>query len=84
MQSRATRRFRRLFAQLPEDAQRDARRAYRSFKKTPLIRVCSSRSSKERIRSIQIGLHDRALAVRKGDRVMWHWIGSHADYDRSV
>lgn len=36
------------------------------------------------IYSARIGLGYRALAVVKKDRVIWYWIGSHADYDRLV
>jgi hypothetical protein len=35
MQSRTTRQFRRLFSELPFDAQRDAKRAYRLFQNNP-------------------------------------------------
>ena len=34
--------------------------------------------------SVRIGLHYRALAKRKGDDFHWHWIGSHAEYDRLI
>jgi len=36
------------------------------------------------IYSVRIGLGYRALAVMKEDRVVWYWIGSHAEYDRLV
>ncbi|MEO5927014.1 MAG: hypothetical protein ABIR70_24575 [Bryobacteraceae bacterium] len=34
------------------------------------------------IYSVRVGLHYRALAAMKGNRVVWYWIGSHAEYDR--
>jgi hypothetical protein len=40
--------------------------------------------AEEHIYSARIGLGYRALAVVEGDRVVWYWIGSHADYDRLV
>jgi hypothetical protein len=36
------------------------------------------------IYSARIGLEYRALAVRKKDRIIWYWIGSHAEYDRII
>jgi hypothetical protein len=38
MQSRTTRKFWRLFADLPFEAQRDAKRAYRLFQSNPMFK----------------------------------------------
>jgi hypothetical protein len=32
--------------------------------------------------SVRIGLHYRAVALRKGDTLRWFWIGSHAEFDK--
>jgi len=32
----------------------------------------------------RIGLDYRAPAIMKKDRIVWYWIGSHAEYDRLV
>lgn len=34
--------------------------------------------------SARVGLHYRALAVERGNDLVWFWIGSHAEYDRLV
>jgi hypothetical protein len=34
--------------------------------------------------SVRVGLGYRALAVEAKDRLVWFWIGSHADYDAMV
>ncbi len=34
--------------------------------------------------SARVGLHHRALGVEAPDGVLWFWIGSHAEYDRTV
>lgn len=34
--------------------------------------------------SVRIGLHYRAIATEAGGDLMWHWIGSHADYDAKI
>ena len=84
MQSRTTRQFWRLFSNLPFEAQRDAKRAYRLFQEIPRTLACSSKSWKAKIASTRFGLGYRALAVMKKDRIVWYWIGSHAEYDRLV
>jgi len=33
-------------------------------------------------RSVRVGLHYRALAVKVPDGVLWFWIGTHSDYDK--
>ncbi len=68
------------------DVQRDARRAYRTFQDNPGHPGLQFKKleGEEHIYSARIGLGYRALAVVKGDRVVWYWIGSHADYDRIV
>jgi hypothetical protein len=86
MQSRTTRRFRRLFAELPAGAQRDASRAYRLFAGNPSHPSLQFKKieGEDDIYSARIGLDYRALAVVKKDRVVWYWIGSHSEYDRLV
>lgn len=86
MHSRATKRFWRLFSGLPLDLQRDAKRAYRIFQSNPGHPGLQFKKLKgdDDIYSARIGLAYRALAVVKGDRVVWFWIGSHADCDRLV
>jgi hypothetical protein len=34
------------------------------------------------MRSVRVGLPYRALAVERGNDVVWFWIGSHAEYDQ--
>jgi len=57
-----------------------------SFGQIRRILVSSSRNWKVRTTSTRpgIGLDYRALAVMRKDRVVWYWIGNHADYDRLV
>ena len=86
MNSHTTRRFRQLFAQLPEAVQRQAREAYSRFRQDPFHpslrfrRVHPTRP----IYSVRISLAYRSLGVQEGDEIVWFWIGSHADYDKMV
>lgn len=34
--------------------------------------------------SVRVGLHHRALGMPADDGVYWFWIGTHADYDKTV
>ena len=80
---RTTPGFRSNFQQLPEAAQRIARRNFERLKENP--RHASLRFKKVgKFWSVRAGLAYRALAVKDGDDFIWVWIGSHADYDRMI
>ena len=84
MISRTTERFRRAFQQLPQQVQQQARAAYQLFRNDPAhpsLRFKPVHPSKP-IFSARVGRDYRAIAVREGERVIWFWIGSHAEYDQ--
>jgi hypothetical protein len=86
MQSRTTRKFWRLFSNLPIEIQRDAKRAYRLFQSNPAHPSLQFKKLEGEgdLYSARIGLEYRALAVMKKDRIVWYWIGSHSEYDRLI
>lgn len=86
IQSQTTRRFWRLFSDLPLDAQQDAKRAYRLFQDNPAHPGLQFKKleGQDNVYSARIGLEYRALAIMKKDRLVWYWIGSHPEYDRLV
>jgi hypothetical protein len=86
MRSRATRQFWRLFSDLPSDAQKDAKRAYRLFLGNPAYPGLQFKKleGENNIYSVRIGLGFRALGAMKADRIIWYWIGNHSEYDRLV
>ncbi len=86
IESRTTRRFWRLFSDLPLEVQRDAKRAYRLFRSNPAHPGLQFKKleGERDIYSARIGLDYRALGVMRQDRLVWYWIGNHADYDRLV
>jgi len=86
IQSRTTRRFWRLFSDLPAEVQQEARRAYQLFQANPAHPALRFKKleGEDDIYSARIGLGYRALAVMKKDRAVWYWIGTHAEYDRLV
>ncbi|MGI8732837.1 MAG: hypothetical protein ACR2LM_06000 [Pyrinomonadaceae bacterium] len=38
----------------------------------------------DRLWSVRVGAHYRALGLDAADSIVWFWIGSHADYDKLV
>jgi hypothetical protein len=85
VKSRTSARFRKALGELPEQAQEQARAAYRQFLRDPWhpgLRFKQVHSTLP-IWSARIGLQYRAVGERQEDgTVVWFWIGSHAEYDR--
>ena len=85
MHSRTTGRFWRLFSDLPSDAQRDAKRAFRLFLSDPAHPSLQFKKlqGEVNIYSARIGLEYRALGYEKGPhRLVLDC--SHSEYDRLV
>jgi hypothetical protein len=82
--SRGTPDFWRLYRELPTDAQKAARVAYRKFQDDPshpslhLERL----RNEPRAWSVRVSLNYRAVALRQGDDWIWFWIGNHHEFDR--
>jgi hypothetical protein len=86
IESRTTRRFWEAYSALSAEVQQEAKEAYRQFLTNPGhpgLRF-KKLEGEENLYSVRIGLGYRALGVMKGSRVVWFWIGSHAEYDRKV
>lgn len=84
MKSRTTTEFRKLFADLPEQVQKQTRAAYRQFKEDPSYPSLRFKKvhSELPIYSARISRNYRVVGQLDGDTVIWFWVGSHADYDR--
>ena len=89
MRSHLTTAFRKAYRALPADARRDAQKAYRLWQKTPFhsslqfkeIVITKTKS----LWSVRTELDYRALGTRpEPDLIVWHWIGTHAEYDGLV
>jgi len=86
VRSVATRRFWGLFLSLPLEIQKLATKNYRLWRQDPhhpSLRFRRLQGTEERF-SIRVGDHYRALGRQEDDKVIWVWIGTHADYDRLV
>ena len=84
MKSRTTAEFRRLFANLPQPVQQQARAAYRQFQSDPSYPSLRFKKVHPElpIYSVRVGKNYRTVGQIDGDTVIWFWIGSHAEYDR--
>lgn len=83
MRSKTTSQFRKQFAALPTEVQRQSRAAYRRFRQDPYHQSLRFKRvhTDAPLYSVRISKGYRAVGQREGDLVVWFWIGSHADYD---
>ena len=84
MKSRTTVKFRQAFAKLPGEVQKQARTAYRLFKKNPSHPSLRFKKVHQKlpIYSARITRDYRAVGQLDGETVVWFWIGSHTDYEK--
>lgn len=84
MKSRTTEKFRKAFALLPEQIQRQARSAYRLFQQNPQhpsLHFKQVHPTKP-IYSVRINIDYRAVGVREQEEMIWFWIGPHTAYEK--
>lgn len=72
------------FQRLPADVQQVARAKYRLWERDPFHPSLHFKELVPNLRSVRVNLSYRALARRTGDRIVWFWIGTHAEYDRLI
>lgn len=84
MISHTTTRFRKTFAELPEEIRRQAKEAYKLFKRNPYHSSLRFKQVHPRkpIFSVRASLGYRAVGIKESDTIIWFWIGTHSDYDR--
>ena len=76
----------RTYRRLTDAVRKQAREAYRQFEKNPhhpslhFKRVHSSRP----IYSVRVNLDYRAVGIRDGEEIVWHWIGPHDEYEKLI
>ncbi len=84
MKSYLTDEFFDYYRELPEDARKQARAAFKLWTENPFhpsLRFKEVHSG-EGIWSARVGRSYRVLGLRDGDEITWFWIGSHAAYDK--
>ena len=80
MKHRASPRFWRHYRALPDELQQLADRGYQLLLQDPRHPSLHFKRI-GRLWSVRVGLHHRALALERGEELVWIWIGSHAEYD---
>jgi hypothetical protein len=80
MKHRASPRFWRHYRALSDELQQLADRGYQMLLQDPRHPSLHYKRI-GRLWSARVGLHHRALAVERGDEIVWVWIGTHAEYD---
>lgn len=86
MKSKATDKFWKYYAQLPNNIKKQAKESYSIFQRDPYYpslhfkRVHSSLP----IYSVRITIDYRAIGVLKENMIVWFWIGSHSGYEKLV
>ena len=86
MKSKATRRFRQAYNDLPRQAQTLANKTYELWQQNhqhPSIHFKKLKGGENRF-SVRVGDHYRALGQLVGDTVEWVWIGTHEDYNKLI
>jgi hypothetical protein len=84
VKSKRTKEFRTRLDALPASVRQQANHTYRLFVANSAHPGLDFKqvSKKGPTYPARVGIHYRALAVRRTDHWLWFWIGSHAEYDK--
>ncbi|HEX8523158.1 MAG TPA: hypothetical protein VF669_12950 [Tepidisphaeraceae bacterium] len=84
MTSRLHPSFQRQLAALPKDVQERARSAYKQFVSNPRHPSLQFKqlNAGHALWSVRVTNDYRAVGVRSADKIIWFFIGTHAQYDR--
>ena len=83
MKHRANPRFWRCYRALPKNVRDLADQNYSLLKSNPSHRSLHFKKVGQ-FWAVRVGRSYRALGTESDDRVVWFWIGTHAEYDRLV
>jgi hypothetical protein len=86
MKSKASRRFWKLYDELPQEIQKLALKNYRLWQQNqqhPSLAFKKLQGSQTRF-SVRVGDHYRALGQITDDGIEWVWIGSHENYNKLI
>jgi hypothetical protein len=72
------------FERLPVELQSLARKKYRVWQHEPFHPSLHFKEIVSDLWSVRVNAKYRALARRKGDLVVWFWIGTHEEYERLI
>ncbi len=75
--------FWQLYRQLPQQTRNLADKNFQLLKADPKHPSLHFKKI-DKLWSVRVGAHYRALGIDRLEGVVWFWIGSHADYDKLV
>lgn len=84
MRSLRTRQFRDLLADLPAEVRDATRKAYALCVEDPRHPSLHVKRISGDAWSVRVTPNYRAIGFQRDDAIYWHWIGTHAEYDRLV
>ena len=86
MNSHTTQRFRDALSKLPLEIQEKTEEAYHLWQQDPQHPSLQFKRihTVKPIYSVRVALGWRAVGVRRGNEMVWYWVGSHADYDQLI
>jgi hypothetical protein len=67
---------------LPGEIQRLAREKFRLWQKDAFNAALHFKPLMEDVWSVRVNQNYRALGRRRGNLIVWFWIGTHAEYDQ--
>jgi hypothetical protein len=70
------------FEGLPKPVQKLAREKFQLWRKEPFSAALHFKELFPDVWSVRINQNYRALGRRRGNLVVWFWIGTHAEYDQ--
>jgi len=77
----ASRDFWRACRRLPPDVRKAVTRAYRIWQVDAFHPSLHFKKVGGDLWSVRVGIHHRALGTFLRDRIVWTWVGTHAEYD---
>jgi hypothetical protein len=84
VKSKATEGFWSCFSRLPVQVQSVATEKYKLWRQNPFHPSLHFKELYRDLWSVRINMQYRALARRRGELILWFWIGTHQEYDRLV
>ncbi|HIJ65034.1 MAG TPA: hypothetical protein HPP77_03715 [Candidatus Hydrogenedentes bacterium] len=86
MTSETTREFRECLSRLPSSIRKYAKRVYKRWESDPFHPALQFKQVHQAlpIYTVRIGVRWRAIGLRKEDRMVWFWIGSHEKYNKKI
>lgn len=70
------------FDALPKAIQKLAREKFRLWREEPFHSSLQFKELLKDVWSVRINRNYRALSRRRGNLIVWFWIGTHAEYDQ--